>query len=108
MNIFIVATILVIWFHTEAFVEYVNLFKIPYFKVKEYLASKELDCSLTYHSYLLNKHNNFFVRLITCPICVTFWLSIIASLTTNIEFIEAPFLFISSLLTYFIFTKLAP
>ena len=51
--------ILILWFNTEVLVEYTHLFKLDWFKVNEYLISKELDFTLTYHSFLLQKYNNF-------------------------------------------------
>ena len=62
MLIFLVTTILVLWFNTDAFVEYLQLLRLKWFKVSDYAEAKLKDCSLTYHTYLLYKHNNFFVR----------------------------------------------
>lgn len=72
--------ILLIWFRTEAWVEYTRLFHLNFLSFyKGYDAKKYQDVTLTYHLYLRQFHNCFFVRLITCPICVAVWLSLIAA-----------------------------
>ncbi len=53
--ILIYTFLLVIWFNTEAFVEYSHFLKLKWFKVNDYLNAKETDFTLTYHSYLLQK-----------------------------------------------------
>ena len=106
--IFLFTFVLIIWFNTEAFVEYSHLLKIKWFKVKDYLIAKETDFTLTYHSYLLQKHNNFFTRLITCPFCLNFWLILLGKFIFGYLFLEIPTIYVTSLITYFIFNKLSP
>ena len=66
---------LILWFKTDAFVEYVKLFRLSkLFKLDDFENKKHEDFELTYHSYLRQYHNNFFTRLITCPICLSVWL----------------------------------
>jgi len=105
-GLFLIVSILIIWFNTEAFVEYSRLFNLPLVKVKEYLIAKERDCTLSYHTYLLLNYNNFFIRLITCPICTSFWLSIIIGICAGMNFIKYPILFICSLYLYELYNKL--
>lgn len=102
-----ISSFLIVWFNTEAFVEYVDLFKIPFFKVKEYVAAKQNDCSLTYHTYLLYNYNNFFVRLVTCPICTTAWLSLLSYFFIDIYLIELPIIFLSTLFIYYLFNDIS-
>lgn len=106
--IFIYSFLLVIWFNTEVFVEYTNLFRIKWFNVKDYLTAKDSDFTLTYHSYLLQKHNNFFTKLITCPFCINFWWIFIGKFVFNYSFLEIPTIYVTSLIIYFIFNKLSP
>jgi hypothetical protein len=107
--IFFLALILILWFNTEVFVEYCNLLRLPFFKTKQYIEAKKQDCSLSYHTYLLSRHNCFFVRLITCPICFNFWMCLLLYIFSDYMYLEEfPFIFISSLLSYFIFNKLSP
>lgn len=108
INLFIIISILVLWFNTDAFIEYVKLFKLPFFKVNQYMLYKEeKDCSVDYHTYLLLKHNNFFVRLITCPICLTFWLTLLICGFSGVAILNFPFIFICSLILYYVFNKVS-
>ena len=106
--LFLYSFILIIWFNTESFVEYSHLLKTKWFKVNDYLIAKETDFTLTYHSYLLQKHNSFFVRLITCPFCLNFWLILVGKFIFGYSFLEIPTIYVTSLITYFIFNKLSP
>lgn len=105
-SIFFITSILIIWFNTDAFVEYCKLIKFPFVKVKEYLIAKERDCTLSYHTFLLLNYNNFFVKLLTCPVCFCVWLSLIAVIFTDMGFINYPILFICSLYLYELYNKL--
>ncbi len=105
--IFLNVFLLVIWFNTEVFVEYFK-FTGNVFKIKEYLLDKPNDFGLTYHSFLLNKYNCFFTRLITCPLCFNFWLTLLFTIVFNYGLFTIPVIYILSLLIYFVFTKLSP
>jgi hypothetical protein len=70
--------ILTIWFKSDAFVEYLQLFRLTKLGfIKDYLKIKTDDPSLQYLDFLQTYHDCFFVRLITCPICTSVWLSIL-------------------------------
>lgn len=97
----------IVWFETEAFVEYIKLFKLDWFKVNDYLKAKESNFELTYHSYLLWNHKNFFIKLITCPICLTTWLSIIFSLLFTDSILNFSIIFVLSIIGYNIYKKLS-
>jgi len=78
--IFINAFISLIWFKTEAILEYSKY--IPFLnkvlKIKEFEDFKISNSEvLDYQTFLLIEYNSFFIRLITCPICLTTWLSIL-------------------------------
>ncbi len=105
--IFLNTFLLIIWFNTEAFVEYFK-FTRNLFKIEQYILDKPKDFSLTYHSFLLKEYNCFFTRLITCPLCFNFWMTILFVLVFNQSMISVPLIYILSLLLYFIFTKLSP
>ena len=62
--------VLVAWFETNAFVEYARLFG---FKLEKYKKSEGLG--LLFVDWLPIKYDNFLVRLITCPLCLSTWLS---------------------------------
>jgi hypothetical protein len=79
-----IAAILFVWFKTGVFVEYVralNLDKL--FQVDKYLESNKTKHK-SFHTWLGMTHGNkFLVRLILCPFCIGFWLSVLASLFTS-------------------------
>lgn len=68
---------LLIWLNTDAFIEYMNLLHIPFFKKQQYLELKEQGYAGNYISFLSEYYSDFFmVRLLACPICISVWLSI--------------------------------
>jgi len=83
----LIALILLIWFRTDAWLEYCRVFHLNFISFhKDYYAKKHEDATLTYLNYLRRDHNCFFVRLITCPICLAVWLAIPAVVVTSIVF----------------------
>jgi len=87
---FLVSFALLVWLQTEAFYEYAKLFGFKkLFKIKEYsdflegpeklgLGLEIVSASLlSYLGYLKAEHDNFFVRLISCPICLGTWLNLL-------------------------------
>ena len=80
-----IALVLLIWFRTDAWLEYcriLHLDRISFYK--DYEAKKHEDATLTYLTYLRREHNSFFVRLITCPICLAVWLSFVPAALTSV------------------------
>lgn len=79
----LVITIMIVWFKTNAFVEYCNLFNLKVFL----LGYGQDSNSLTFPQYLYIKSRTsfsnsvilFLIALITCPVCLGFWLSIAAA-----------------------------
>ena len=53
-----------------------------------------------YLQFINKTYNNFFTRLISCPICFSFWICLIAAIFTKINLLPA-YAFIS-LILYFI------
>ena len=73
-------TILLLWLRTEAFLEYAKLLGMrKLFGIEKYEKESNNNPFFTYHDFLLKKHNCFIVRLITCPICLTVWMSIFSA-----------------------------
>jgi len=103
------AMLLVVWFKTHAFTEYFELFKLTnLFKIKEYLDYKSNGSSMEYVDYLLVKHNSFMSRLVSCPYCLGFWLSIITCfLFGTISLANISCIYILSLMIYFIVCKIS-
>jgi hypothetical protein len=84
-TICLIALILLIWFRTDAWLEYCRVFHLNCLSFyKDYETKKHEDATLTYLQYLRQEHNCFAVRLITCPICLAVWLSIPAAVFTSI------------------------
>lgn len=74
----IIALVLLIWFRTEAWLEYCRLLGFDAISFYDDFSIKQKnDALLTYHIYLRRYHNCFFVRLITCPICLGTWVTAI-------------------------------
>lgn len=72
-----------VWFETEAVPQYGEFLRLSFFKYKEFQKERKTNYALagiTYHNYLLMKHNNFFVRLVACPTCLTVWFNLIGYL----------------------------
>ena len=100
--------ILLILFNTDAFVEYCRLIKPlrKLFKIHKFDEAYQNDFELNYVTYLRINHNNFFVRLITCPTCLNFWLSIVSAGITYDNFIQNfGMIMYSSLFLYYLLVK---
>lgn len=101
----LIAVLLLIWFRTEAWVEYCRLLHLDFLSFyKDFDVKYKEDVSLTYVTYLRCYHNCFFVRLITCPICLSVWLGITFSLFTPVAFL--PLYIIGGLLLFTIIDRL--
>jgi hypothetical protein len=75
------AYLLVVWLKTNAFVEYMQLFRMTsLFHVEDYLKIQADGYGGTYTDFLAEYyHEIFFVRLIICPVCLSFWLAVLTS-----------------------------
>jgi hypothetical protein len=97
---------LLVWLNTDAFFEYLNLIKFTLGrKFKEYTQLKQSEYPGNYAAFLREYyHDKFIVRLLTCPVCVSFWLgvTVIASLG-SFESLCAPALI---LFFYAVFNKM--
>jgi len=78
----LIALILVVWFRTDAWLEYTRLFQAKWF-YKGFDAKRKEDVMLTYIQYLRQYHNCFFTRLITCPVCQAVWWGLIFGVITS-------------------------
>lgn len=101
----LIALILLIWFRTDGVLEYCRVFKLDAISFyKDFDVKYKEDVSLTYLHYLRMYHNCFFVRLITCPICLSTWIGILLGLLSPVIFI--PVYIVGGLLLYTIIDKL--
>ena len=102
-----ITTFLIVWFQTDAFVEYCKVFGL-----KKFLFGYD-NPELTFPQYLYSKRNVFcknrfslfYIKLITCPICLSFWLCLISGTIIH-NFLAIPLLYVTSLFVYLIFSKL--
>lgn len=114
MHDFIVAlsinvSLLIIWFHTNVLVDYANVFGLGRL-FKGYNRTGYYSLLTTYlreNKKIISKCPcvQFYLKLITCPICLCFWTSILVSFFT-IGFYNFIVLYVTSLFCYFIFNKL--
>jgi hypothetical protein len=69
---------ILIWRRTDAFVEYIRLFRLGYlFHVDEYFNVQKNGYDGNYADFLQEYYSDkFLVRLATCPICLSFWIGL--------------------------------
>jgi len=88
-----------LWYKTNFFYEYVKLFKFNKFKIfKEY--EDFIQHSHIYFPIFLGFKNNFFAKLLNCPMCLNFWLTILFCLLFKISLYYFPLFYIISLGQY--------
>lgn len=103
----LIATIFLIWFNSDFIIEYGTVFGLSkFFKIQEYKEKqREIPIPLAYPLFLKMKYDNFFIKLITCPICLSVWLSaILGAYFLSWSFI--PVICILSLIIYGLIRKL--
>lgn len=103
-----VALILLIWFKSDAFIEWGSAIGLKrLLQIDQYKEKKLSDISfpLTYPLFLRFKYNNFFIKGLTCPLCLCIWLSIIFCVFDSLVFL-IPVVCISALLIYGLINKL--
>jgi hypothetical protein len=74
---------MLVWFKTNAFVEYMNLFNASRFfhLLTEYNNVHKDGYDGNLSEFLREYyHDKFLVRLTTCPICLSFWLGAISAM----------------------------
>lgn len=66
------------WFETDAFVVYMTTFNLGWstFDLARYKEESEKNPMIDYHTHLLMRFpNSFFIKLITCPVCLMVWVA---------------------------------
>ena len=92
---FITVVLMYIWFETDAFVEYCTTFNLGWimFGLTKYKEKKEQMQMIDYHTFLLMEYpDSFFIKLITCPLCLMVWIAPAISFLYN-ESISFPIIF---------------
>lgn len=78
-TIFISSFLYIVLYNTNAFAEYVKYIPLinKKLKIKDYFEYLNLvnDQSVLYLQYIAMFYNNFFIKLITCPLCLGFWIN---------------------------------
>lgn len=100
--------ILFIWFKTDAFIDYCSLFNLIPQTINNYRLTTGLSFPqflyITYKNGIKNRFKQFLLKLVTCPVCLCMWLSIITSNLIN-SIILTPLLYILSLFIFFQLSK---
>ena len=81
--------ILYVLLETDAIYKWAKLFKLKFFKYKEFEEKKEIYQKYQY--FIRSKYPNFIVSLVTCQECLAIWLNIM-------QFVFFQYLFVLRLL----------
>jgi hypothetical protein len=83
---FVHTFICIVLYETNVIFEYFKYSSVlcKIFKINDYIKYKELTKSEDlYIQYISNLYNNFFIKLISCPLCLGFWVNLIISYIIN-------------------------
>jgi hypothetical protein len=105
IQIFWVVFILFIWFNTDAFIQYGKLLKLDKLtKIDLWESYRLTNPKITYLEYISIKHRGFFTKLITCRVCLNFWITLIICLLFD-SLIELPVIYMLSYITHKLIEK---
>jgi hypothetical protein len=100
-----IVLVLLIWFKTNAFVEYCKLFNLKFlFDIYGYEEKRKHILGLTYPNYLCMTYGNMFFKILICEICSSVWLSFFIGVIFG--FANGLVANIASLLIYYLINKL--
>ncbi|MAF24565.1 hypothetical protein CL634_03180 [bacterium] len=104
-NSLISVFVLVIWFETNAFVEYLRSFYfLKFLRIKEY-EERDEGLGVPYPDFLEMKSGNFLTRLLACPLCLGVWVNIAGAVCVGSVFVFFASYYLS-LIFYFFFKYL--
>lgn len=84
ISIFWCVFLLFIWFKTDFFIQYSQLFGLSNrFKITDWQKYRISNPKISYLEYLSIKKKNFFTKLISCQPCILFWIVLIISIINN-------------------------
>jgi hypothetical protein len=89
---------LLIWFKTHAFIEYFKYFPTTSKIIKSYKDSIKAGINMDFINFLSLNYDSFLIRLLTCPFCLNFWISIVTSFFVGYEFFAL--IYTSSMIYY--------
>jgi hypothetical protein len=90
--------VLLIWFKTHAFIEYFKYIPLTNKIIKSYQESIKAGLNIDFINFLSLNYDCFLVRLLTCPFCLNFWISIVTSFFVGYKFFAL--IYISSMIYY--------
>jgi hypothetical protein len=101
--------ILYIWLETNAFVEYISAIDFMFSlatkerneSILKYRESQKFSPSLSYPEFLLSEYDNFFTRLLSCPVCLSVWVTLIVMIVGSYSLVLFPASVVASLFMYF-------
>lgn len=89
----LIALLLLFWNKTDFVLVYGKLFGLKkLLKIDKYEEKKRFNLELKYVIFLATTYKNFFIKLITCEICLSTWLSILFCSVLSI--INSDFIFL--------------
>jgi len=115
-----ITLIMLIWLNSDALTNWGSLFGLSkLLKIEEFhkqrldMIIRGMSMNLTYPNFLKEKYNyNFITQILSCPLCLSVWLSSISCVITSVLFFNflilllIPPVTILSLLTYGVVTRL--
>jgi len=98
---------MLVWFKSDAFIEYARLVGgAKFFGIVEYEELRKENASLDYHGYLARNKDNFFIRLIICPLCLSVWLTLLTTSIRTDSIILFPICNLTALISYKLISNL--
>jgi len=96
--------VLLVWFQTNAFIEYFGKFPFISKVVDNFNKMNQAGLSTSFTSFLALNYNSFIIRLITCPYCLNFWMTLVTSFFVGYKFFAL--IYVISLIYYMLILKL--
>lgn len=111
-----VSFIMVVWFESDIVTTIANITKSrKLFKIDEFTKYKiEIDVISNYPNFLYNVYPGYLTKLLSCPICLCFWSTLISVISLVLTYSYNPIFtyllfpinYLSSLFLYLIIKKL--
>ena len=101
--------LLIAWFNTSALVDYIKLFrltKLTYLKEYEEFKFECPDSEATFLEFSYVKEPTFINKLLSCPYCLCFWVSLICSFIATANPLLVFVCYPISLVLYLAFIKI--
>jgi hypothetical protein len=97
--------ILLVWFHTDAFLEYFKLFRLGFlFRIDKYYEYKKINPDISYIDFITIKNPNFLTKLFSCPYCLNFWLTLFSCFIFK-NFLIFPLIYMFSIVIYIVLKR---